>query len=137
MNSLQKENTEYENKKIITLEESPPMSSEEQPQKVDIACKKKQRRFWKRVRRQIHHIFSHLFYSLLALKERDPSSRAKEQFWVCGSLTKGLSLVCCGILEHDRTVPQNTMFPMRHLQKPGLKLSTPTFLAFSSNCISS
>ncbi|XP_037061505.1 uncharacterized protein LOC119087952 [Peromyscus leucopus] len=71
VDSPQNENTEYENSKGIILEESPPSFSKDQPQKVATASKKKQRRGWKGVRRQISHLTSSLFCCLLPPKTGD------------------------------------------------------------------
>lgn len=62
VDSPQNENTEYENSKVMTLEVPPPISRKDQPQEVAIDSKKKQRRGWKGVRRQISHMLSSLFW---------------------------------------------------------------------------
>ncbi|XP_036044764.1 uncharacterized protein LOC118584583 [Onychomys torridus] len=74
VDSPQNENIEYENKGI-TLEESPHRSSKDQPQEVAITSKKKQRRGWKGVRRQISHLTSSLFCCLLTPKTGDTTLR--------------------------------------------------------------
>ncbi|KAL1784889.1 hypothetical protein HispidOSU_022697 [Sigmodon hispidus] len=73
LDSPQNEKNEYETGNEITLEESQPISSK--PQEVAIASKKKQRRGWKGVRRQISHLCSSLFCCFLTPKTGDTTPR--------------------------------------------------------------
>ncbi|XP_040597059.1 papilin-like [Mesocricetus auratus] len=85
LDAPQSENTGYENDNEIQVEESPPISSKDQSQEVATASKKKHRRGWRRVRRQIHHLFSSLFCCLLTPKTEDTVPRSEEQAWAHGS----------------------------------------------------
>ncbi|KAM7319389.1 hypothetical protein ACRRTK_021072 [Alexandromys fortis] len=72
LETRENQNTGYENE-IITPEESPPISSKDQLQEAAMSSKKKQRRHWKGVKRQIHHQCYCLFFFFLTPKERDPT----------------------------------------------------------------
>ncbi|XP_040592575.1 uncharacterized protein LOC121136314 [Mesocricetus auratus] len=85
LDAPQCENTGYENDNEIQVEESPPISNKDQSQEVATASKKKHRRGWKEVRRQICHLFSSLFCCLLTPKAEDTVPRSEEQAWVHGS----------------------------------------------------
>ncbi|XP_060228415.1 uncharacterized protein LOC132649195 [Meriones unguiculatus] len=84
MGCAKNRNTVYEGSMEITCEESASASREDQFQEVPIVSKRKRRRVWKGVKRQISHLFYGLFCCVSIPKKADTTPRAEDHALVCG-----------------------------------------------------